>query len=73
MIHMFFPLILIVIIILLIVIVIIDHRVMQNKLETETYSKDQLVTKISTVTRENTQLKNQMLNIDETMIRTIMV
>ena len=52
MIHMFFPLILIVIIILLIVIVIIDHRVMQNKLETETYSKDQLVTKISTVTRE---------------------
>ena len=38
MIHMFFPLILIVIIILLIVIVIIDHRVMQNKLETETYS-----------------------------------
>ena len=36
MIHMFFPLILIVIIILLIVIVIIDHRVMQNKLETET-------------------------------------
>ncbi|MFZ7647086.1 NERD domain-containing protein [Staphylococcus saprophyticus] len=61
---MFFPLILIVIIILLIVIVIIDHRVMQNKLETETYSKDQLVTKISTVTRENTQLKNQMLNID---------
>lgn len=64
MIHMFFPLILIVIIILLIVIVIIDHRVMQNKLETETYSKDQLVTKISTVTRENTQLKNQMLNID---------
>lgn len=63
MIFMFLPLILLVIIVLLIIIVFIDHRVMQNKLETETYAKDQLVTKISTVTRENTNLKNKMLDI----------
>lgn len=59
---MFFPFILIIIIILLVVIMIINHRVMQHKLETETYAKDQLVTKISTITRENTYLKNQMLD-----------
>ena len=64
MIFMFLPLILLLIIVLLIIIVFIDHRVMQNKLETETYAKDQLVTKISTVTRENTNLKNKMLDID---------
>ena len=40
MIFMFLPLILLVIIVLLIIIIFIDHRVMQNKLETETYAKD---------------------------------
>jgi len=37
---------------------------MQNKLDTETYAKTQLVTKISSLTSENTYLKNEMLNID---------
>lgn len=64
MITMFLLFILLVIIILLIIVAIINHRVMQQKLDTEIYAKDQLVTKISTVTRENTHLKNQMLRID---------
>ena len=37
---------------------------MQNKLDTETYAKTQLVTKISSITSENTYLRNEMLNID---------
>ncbi|MCG7339568.1 hypothetical protein MHZ36_09715 [Staphylococcus sp. ACRSN] len=56
--------ILLVIVILLIIVMIINQRNMQQKLESEKYSKEQLVTKISFVTRENTQLKNQMLHFD---------
>lgn len=37
---------------------------MKHKLDTEIYSKNQLVNKISMVTSENTHLKNQMLDID---------
>lgn len=61
MISMFFPIILAIIIVILILVIIIERRVMNHKLETETYAKDQLVNKISLITRENTYLKNQML------------
>ncbi|MEP9851819.1 hypothetical protein ABDK10_03880 [Staphylococcus aureus] len=61
---MFLNSILFIIIALLIVILVINYRTMQQKLDTETYSKDQLVNKISKITSENTKLKNQMLNID---------
>ena len=44
---------------------------MQQKLETEKYSKEQLVTKISSVTRENTQLKIKCCTLMVIMIRTI--
>lgn len=64
MIIMLLTFILLVIVILLIIVMIINQKNMQQKLETEKYSKEQLVTKISSVTRENTQLKNQMLHFD---------
>lgn len=61
---MFLTVILLIIIFLLIIALYLDHRFMQNKLDTETYAKTQLVRKISTVSTENTNLRNQMLNID---------
>lgn len=61
---MFLTITLLIIIILLIVILFLNHHFMQNKLDTETYAKTQLVTKISSLTSENTYLKNEMLNID---------
>ncbi|MBF7018801.1 hypothetical protein ISO99_02655 [Staphylococcus sp. 18_1_E_LY] len=61
---MFLTIILLIIIFLLIIALFFDHRFMQNKLDTETYAKNQLVRKISTVTSENTTLRNQMLNFD---------
>lgn len=64
MIPMFFPIILAIIIVILLLIIIIERRVMNHKLETESYAKDQLINKISIVTRENTYLKNQMLEKD---------
>lgn len=61
---MFLTIILLIIIFLLIIALFLDHRFMQNKLDIETYAKNQLVRKISTVTSENTTLRNQMLNFD---------
>ncbi|MBF7017218.1 hypothetical protein [Staphylococcus durrellii] len=61
---MFLSIILLIIIFLLIIALYLDHRFMQNKLDTEIYAKTQLVRKISTVSTENTNLRNQMLNFD---------
>ena len=61
---MFLTIILLIIIFLFIIALFLDHRFMQNKLDIETYAKNQLVRKISTVTSENTTLRNQMLNFD---------
>lgn len=61
---MFLTIILLIIIFLLIIALYLDHRFMQNKLDTEIYAKTQLVRKISTVTSENTNLRNQMLSFD---------
>ena len=64
MVIMFVIYILIIVIIFLIVAHIINHRAMQSKLDSERYAKDQVIRKMSTIKQENTQLKNQILNID---------
>src|SRR5699024_12627228 len=61
MITMFFLIILVIIIVILLLFIIIERRMMNHKLETKSYEKDQLINKISIITRENTYLKNQML------------
>lgn len=59
---MFLSFILIVIIVLLIIAIMIEHHVLQNKLETEQYAKNQVVTKVHSITAENTELKSQLFD-----------
>lgn len=51
-----------VIIIILIVVLVLNQRYMKDRVETEEYARNQLITKNSTLSEENLSLKNQMLS-----------
>ncbi|MCI2934195.1 hypothetical protein FH179_06130 [Staphylococcus haemolyticus] len=54
--------ILIVIIVILILAFILNQRYMQDRVDTEVYARNQMVTKNATLSNENLELKNQMLS-----------
>ncbi|MCE5089592.1 hypothetical protein [Staphylococcus devriesei] len=54
--------ILLVIIVILILMLIINQRYMQDRVDTEVYARNQMVTKNSILSSENLELKNQMLS-----------
>ncbi|MEL0537674.1 hypothetical protein [Staphylococcus debuckii] len=59
---MFLTLILVAIIILMIVALFVSRSIMQHRLDTEVYSKNQLVSKVNTLRSEVTSLRNEMIN-----------
>ncbi|PNZ25866.1 Uncharacterised protein [Staphylococcus petrasii] len=54
--------ILIVIIVILILAFILNQRYMQDRVDTEIYARNQMITKNSALSKENLDLKNQMLS-----------
>ncbi|MCJ1656445.1 hypothetical protein MT340_007655 [Staphylococcus sp. NRL 16/872] len=57
--------ILIVIIIVLILAFILNQRYMQDRVDTEMYARNQMITKNSALSKENLDLKNQMLSTNK--------
>ncbi|WP_114603437.1 hypothetical protein [Staphylococcus sp. EZ-P03] len=59
---MYLTLLLVAIIIILVIALIISRGLMQHRLDTEIYSKNQLVSKVNSLRSEITSLRNQIIN-----------
>ena len=51
-----------IIIIILIMAMVLNQKFMKDRIETEEYARNQLISKNSTLSEENLSLKNQMLS-----------